>query len=320
VAFNIVAPSYAELSGATRIETAIAAAQAAYPSGAETVVLAYSGNFPDALSATALAGMLDAPILLSGSDTLSPQTEAALSGLGTKNVVMVGGTSVLSQDVHGRLGTLLGSANVTRLSGDDRFATNLDIYAYGKDHGRWGRVAVIANGANFPDALSISPYAAQGWNPLFLTTQSGALGEDTLSALTAGDFDQVVIVGGTSVVPSSTEEALAASFKAENVTRLAGADRYATSDAIARWLVASHGFSWNGACIASGATFPDSLTGSVLAARQMAPMLLASAGNQTTINSLLENKATVGRVHFLGGVNAVPQSIRDTVLSQLGLR
>ncbi len=319
VNFDIDAAYYRSLSGDTRIETAILCAKEAYPDGTDTVILAYSGNYPDALSATALAGMLDAPILLSSTVGLPDVVGQAITELKAQKVVIVGGTSVLGPEVEADLVSKLGQGNVTRLAGVDRLTTNIDIYNYGKAQGVWSTTAVIASGANFPDALSISPYAACGKNPLFLTTATGALTDVAQGILTTDYFSRVIIVGGTGVIPSETEAWLKSKLGANNVIRLGGDDRYATSDQIARWLVGNAKFTWDGACIASGTAFPDSLTGSVIAAKNAAPMLLAATNNLTTVDTLGANADKVGHVYFLGGTGAVPQSIRDTVLQMLGL-
>jgi hypothetical protein len=77
------------LAESTRIETAILAAEAAYPDGATAVVLANAGAglpSPDALSAAGLAGALHAPILLTAADQLSNGVLDAVRALGAHTV------------------------------------------------------------------------------------------------------------------------------------------------------------------------------------------------------------------------------------------
>ncbi len=310
------------LAGETRIDTAIASAREAFPNGAETAFIAYGFNYPDALSATSLAGMLDAPILLSDTATLSDGVDQALADLGVKKVVIVGGTSVISADVEAALKTEYGEANVTRLAGDSRYSTNLAVYDYGLQHGTWNTKAVVASGTNFPDALSMAPYAFASSSPIFLVDPTTGFQADIATAIadakTAGELESAVIAGGTNAVSVATETSLEQTFTADKVDRISGVDRYGTSAAIADWLVSNAGFTWDGTCIASGVDFPDSLTGSVVAAKKTAPLLLVSSSNTSILDKLETNKSTINHIYFLGGVNAVSQAIRDLAYDKLG--
>jgi putative cell wall-binding protein len=310
------------LEGDDRYETAAVSAQAAYPDGAETVILAYGKNYPDALSASSLAGLLDAPILLTDTDALAAGTSDALAALKATKVVIVGGTTVISATIENNLKSALGETNVSRLAGDDRYATNLAIYNYGKANGSWGKTAIIASGAAFPDALSVAPYAFSDTAPIFLADPTTGLTAAISTAITAdkasGALGKALIAGGASAVSANTADWLTTAFGAASVTRLAGNDRYGTSDAIAKWLVANAGFSWNGSCIASGVNFPDALTGSVVAAKKKVPLFLASSGNTSVLDNLSDNKDAIKYIHFLGGTSAVPQDVRDLANSKLG--
>jgi hypothetical protein len=57
-------PVVVRVAGRNRVGTAIAASRQAYPDGAETVVVAAAGRFPDALAAVPLAHVADGPLLL----------------------------------------------------------------------------------------------------------------------------------------------------------------------------------------------------------------------------------------------------------------
>src|SRR5947208_1169665 len=67
--------------GPDRSGTAVALAEGAYPSGAVNAVVASGESYPDALSASYLAGYLHAPILLTPARSLSGETAAALRAL-----------------------------------------------------------------------------------------------------------------------------------------------------------------------------------------------------------------------------------------------
>jgi putative cell wall-binding protein len=81
---------------------------------------------------------------------------------------------------------------------------------------------------------------------------------------------QLYVVGGTSVVSSKLQAKLATTAA---VTRLSGANRYATSVAVGNAFYPSS----SNAVIASGLNFPDALVGSVLSGGLQAPLYLSTA-------------------------------------------
>jgi hypothetical protein len=67
-------PASIPIEGLSRFHTAVAASVEAYPDGSQYVIIATGRNWPDALGGTALAGALDAPILLSEPTSLPSVT------------------------------------------------------------------------------------------------------------------------------------------------------------------------------------------------------------------------------------------------------
>ncbi|MBQ6622441.1 MAG: cell wall-binding repeat-containing protein [Mogibacterium sp.] len=100
------------------------------------------------------------------------------------------------------------------------------------------------------------------------------------------------------------------------VERVAGADRYATSQAIADRLKLEMGVDkFDAVILASGDNFPDALCGSYLAYKKNAPILITSAKgnayrgvNRYVLNNLKED----GEIYVLGGPAAITEAmIRD---------
>ncbi|AKA69532.1 cell wall-binding repeat-containing protein [Clostridium scatologenes] len=67
------------------------------------IVLASGEGYADGLSASTLAKKLDAPILLTTSDMFSKDAENAISMLKPKNIYIVGGTEVISQNFEDQI-------------------------------------------------------------------------------------------------------------------------------------------------------------------------------------------------------------------------
>src|SRR4029077_14413636 len=91
------------VAGVDRYDTAKQVAEAGFPSGSATVLLASGLNYPDALAGSYLAGNENVPILLTDPNSLSSATSAALSDLKTKNVTILGGSLAVSDNVANQL-------------------------------------------------------------------------------------------------------------------------------------------------------------------------------------------------------------------------
>lgn len=101
------------------------------------------------------------------------------------------------------------------------------------------------------------------------------------------------------------------------VYRAAGADRIATSLAIAKTLKSELGVSrFNSIVVASALNFPDALTGSYLAAVKEAPILLTyDKVHSQIISYIRSNLASGGTVYILGGTGAVSASFENQLYS-----
>lgn len=313
-----------EYEGADRFEVACNVAEAAYPDGVSRAIIAGSEGWADALSATALAGALDCPILLTEADSLNEGTASTLSVLGVESVLIVGGPNTVSVDVEEAL-SAKGFEVEKRLGGADRYDVQMGIYEYGK--GKWGDSAVIvASGAKFSDALSASPLAFSQKVPVFLVNDAGDLRDDQKSALGAGAGDGMfkdgVVVGGPDSVSEETMSfvqgvSLVSSGSLGNAVRLGGADRYEASANFAQWAVEKGYLTWDGAAFTTGEKPYDALTGSVLQGKSAATMLLVDGENCPTVEAFLASGAS--SVTFFGGSASIPDSLRAHIASGLGL-
>src|SRR5438445_6491871 len=159
--------SFTRLAGADRYGTAAAIATKTFAT-ADTVLVATGQNFPDALAGNYLAGARGAPILLTTTNAPVPAaTLGALSALHTKNVTLLGLTAAISASVADELShthsTSAGGGDlvVSRIGGASRYDTMEAIAqtpataTIGTVAGK--RTAIVASGANFPDALSGGP-------------------------------------------------------------------------------------------------------------------------------------------------------------------
>lgn len=162
----------------------------------DTVALATFENFPDALAISPYSAKNTMPILFSGKNGLGVDTQDAIQAWGVKNVIIAGGTGVISSAIETQL-TGMG-IKVTRLFGQDRYDTALEIVKHFAPQGGYTNIS-IATGENYPDALTGAVLAAKLNMPMVLVEKNSAKSTIT-DYLNSGTLDKAYIFGGTAVV------------------------------------------------------------------------------------------------------------------------
>ncbi|WP_341253313.1 cell wall-binding repeat-containing protein [Euzebya pacifica] len=305
------------LAGPGRVQTAVEVSQRAFPNGADTVLLADAGNFPDALAAAPLAADLDAPVLLTPAAELAAEVATELERLGATDVVLLGGEAALSAAVE----NALSDYEVTRLAGSGRVETSVEVAEAlaGEDGEVPGAILVRADA--FPDALAASNLAIPNGLPILLTGSSGldAAAEAALDDLVA-DGAVVYLAGGTAALTEQVATDVAAAGFVPK--RLSGASRYATAAAITQEALTTTGASFGSAMLASGTNFPDALTAGPAAAQLGGMLVLVDPGSldaSPESRSLLSaNAGSIRRLFIAGGTAAVSQAVQDQAVAVLG--
>lgn len=108
------------LAGPGRLETAVEIARvvrAENPGAEAAAVLAFSNNWPDAVTAGAAAAERGIPVLLTGTEALAQPTADALAELGVTTTYVAGGTAVVSDAAANA------APNPQRVAGPNRFGT-----------------------------------------------------------------------------------------------------------------------------------------------------------------------------------------------------
>lgn len=311
------------VAGPGRVETAAAASVHGWDR-ADDVVLATAGNFPDALAAGALVAALDAPLLLTDRDVLSPGVDAEIDRLAPERVWLLGGPAAISQQVED---ALAGRAEVRRLQGDSRFSTGAAVVSAIEPSAQEVLVALgSAPDPNraWPDALSAGAFSVIDDAPALALVNPGDIPASTLQLLQdlrAGDPSVTTarILGGAGAVSEAVAQQLgAAGF---DVVRTSGASRYGTSAAAATEVL-QHVTGSLPLILASGANFPDGLAAAGLTARLGGLLLLVpptSLGDAPEVEALLRaNIDRFSRLVIIGGTAAISDDVRNGVASILG--
>ncbi|SHH30678.1 cell wall-binding repeat-containing protein [Desulfosporosinus lacus] len=291
--------------GNTLYDTAVEISKEGWDS-APIAVLATGKNFPDALTGTVLAHKVNGPLLLTESDRLSPVVAAELQRLGTQEVYLLGGTVALSPGIEKSLKEL--GISPKRLSGWDQYGTAAEIARVATPR---SNQAFLVNGELFPDALSISSYAAAQGIPVLLT-RSDALPLESAKVLDELGVSEVTLVGGTAVIKDSIEEQLSKLPQPVKVTaRYAGYDQYETNTAVLNQL----SFDTSKVYVATGQNFPDALAGAALAGKSNTPILLIPStqlGDSTT-NYLNQRRASGSAFTIFGGWGVISYKMESMI-------
>ena len=265
----VQAGTVTRLGGGDRYAVSAAISKANFAPGVAVVYIATGLGFADALSGAPVAGIKDGPILLVTTNAIPTSVATELTRLKPGKIVVLGGPSVVSSAVITQLRTYT-TGSVIRLAGSDRYATSAVISKANFTAGV--PVVYIATGLSFPDALSGAPVAAIKGGPILLVPGT-SIPSVVRTELTRLKPARIVILGGTSVVSSAVATSLKAYATSGSVSRLSGADRYATSAAISKASFAAH---VPVAYIATGLDFPNALSGAPVAAIHGGPILLVS--------------------------------------------
>jgi hypothetical protein len=266
---------------------------------AQSVVLSRSDDFADALGGSSLAAHKGGPLLLTPTASLNTETlneiKRVLPAHGT--VYVLGGNAAISPAVQAAL-TRAGYT-VSRIAGADRFETAVKIANAVSPN---ASDVLLATGTNFADALSAGAAAGSYAGMTVVLTNGNTMPASTESYLegkaNSGQLHYLAAVGG------AANNALKAA-KWSGYDALVGTDRYQTS-----YMVAHEIFGAFGAVgVATGVTWPDSLSGGALMGNRQGPLLLVNpvTGLSPADNALIDaNRGAANWAFVFGGTKALP--------------
>ena len=186
------------IAGADRFATATAVAPRVNASPGSVFVV--SGlSFPDALSASSVAGARRSPIVLVAPNAMPAPTSAYLSTKPLVQRIVVGGPAV----VPDAIATLAGATQ--RVHGLDRYATAVNVANTFFPN---ASKVVLVSGGGFADALVSAPDASRNGAPLVLTAPRptswtyGYLGTQNKR------WSEALVVGNTAALPDSAVQLL----------------------------------------------------------------------------------------------------------------
>ena len=287
------------------------------------VIVCNTGHFVDSLSAAALSGLLDYPILLvdgTSNSITNQNTLEALDLLTSSNskkldVVILGGSAAISDGIKSQLDKMDSNGECERIWGADGYETNLAVYEYGKTKGSWNaNEALIATGSSYYDALGAGSYAAATKTFIFLANPSDSNKKMVANAAKHGN---ATILGGTAAISQDLQNSLDSAGTKTN--RFGGEDAYKTNTAFVEYAI-EQGLAFDGCGFSTGTGYYDSLGSSHILGASGSVMLLVHPYeplNNDAINLTGANKQEITGCKIFGGTAAVTSSTEERITNSL---
>lgn len=300
-------PKLEKLIGSTRYETAVEISKAGW-STSDTVFLVNGWAIADGLTTTPLAAAKNAPILLTTADTLPLETLAEIQRLEAKNIVLIGGSSVISENVKHDL--VSKGYLVSRLGGGTRYETSL-LIAQELDKLVDVHTVYVAYGLGEPDALSIAAQSGSVKQPIILAAKN-AIPANTFQWLTTEDLDTAYFIGGTSVLDEAIINDMNKITK-QNVlnNRIYGANRQETNAKVIQAFYKQRELPAMMAAHSNTDKLVDALAAGPLAAKYNVPVLLVSNYLDSMQISVIEPMKSRSVTQIGGGID---HSIMDQIV------
>ena len=197
-----------------------------------------------------------------------------LKRLKAKNVIVIGGSGVISANVEKALQS--NGLTVSRIGGNDRYETSL-LIAKELDKMVDLNTAYMAYGWGEPDALSIAAYAGMNKQPIILTDKQ-SIPTDTYKWLKEERLKNAYFIGGKSVIaPEIISEMNKITSQDVAYNRISGEHRKATNAKVISEFYPEELLNSILVAHSDNAKLVDALAAGPLAAKLKVPVLLVSA-------------------------------------------
>lgn len=304
------------VAGQDRYATSAASSRATFvPADTHSVVVVSGEDFPDALSASGLAGAVQGPILLTRASSLPSCTADEIERLDVRTVYVVGGDAAVSPTVHESLSELDGIEAVRVIAGATRWDTAMRVGDEIRDLvGSEPARVYLTRGDDFADALAASALAYSDRAPVVLTMRDYAPG-GLWQWLEANSPTETVVVGGSGAVSDHVMAEM--NDYAERTVRIGGSDRYWTACWLRYWAESQRDISVFG--VASGSDFPDALcAGSAIGARGGVVLLTTPARLHAAADEAIRYQLPWNEWGIFGGESVVSAQVDQSVREALG--
>lgn len=288
------------LQGNRRFETAVAISKEGWDSSTDTVIIASAYSVVDGVSATPLASIKNAPILLVDKNEVTNSTKEELKRLNPSNIILIGGTDVVNDNIYKEVKSILPSASIKRIGGINRYETSLNI---AKEMSKYKNIdkVYVAGGHGEADALSIASKAGEDKAPIILTPKDD-LTYDSYYWLKSQNLLDAYFIGGDLVISDNVINKVN-SVTSNNVlnNRVYGLNRQETNAKVIQKFYTNSNY--NAVLVTKSNPLVDALSAGPLAAKKNSPIVLVSDTIHNSQKDILSNKSTDLVYKVGGGIN-----------------
>ncbi|OXZ28494.1 N-acetylmuramoyl-L-alanine amidase [Finegoldia magna] len=295
-----------------------------YFSKSNTVILTNSSTFVDSLSAVSLSRG-NTPILFTNQSSLDSKTLANLKSNKPKKVYILGGEKSVSNSVVNQLKSL--GIIVERIAGHDRYEVNSKVAA--KTHNpntKQKTNILITSGENHSDAISSAVLAQNKKAPILFVRKNEvptSIKGYLLSLKRNNAIGSITIVGGNLSVSQKVESYLR-TFS-NNVSRIAGRDRYTTNVKVAKQVNPNA----KRVIVAEGNGYNDALLMSPVATKLNASLMLTKPNDVTrtkdyssndkssTMEAFFKNNKSIDQVIVCEGNHSISDFVSSSIADLL---
>ena len=283
------------VSGDTRFETAVRVSNSLYRQGAETVVIARHDVVSDSVSAVPLAEELKAPILLTQSNELHPNTLKELKRAMPKGgkVILMGGEEAISKAVEEAI--VKEGHKVERVAGANRAATAVETAKKLKEMGK-AKHFLVADGTDWQPGLLAGPAAAEV-DGATLLTNGDKIAPETEAFLKENGAVPTTAIGDMAAKVGVAKETVAGSEP--TALSIAVADKFFMHPTMVG--------------VATTADFADALSGGLHIAMKDGPLLLLPQQLTPPVAGYFKQHYTVAMVWVYGGTTRFDDKMIDAL-------
>lgn len=288
------------VEGKTRVQTASAISKK-YFAKADHVVLVSSTQLTDSLISPLQAKRFDAPILLSGKDSVDQSVIDEIKRLKADTIDIVGGENSVSDKVVKQLEK--NGIKVNRIAGSDRYETSIKLADSIYRDSHYNEVFIV-DGTNIADGLSVANLSTKLNAPVLLT-HPDRINNSVLEFMKKKGVKKVHIIGGTHSVSKNVENALSG-FQTD---RIAGANRYETSRLVAKVAYPNA----KSIHVSDGRTGIDALVCGAIIPKTDMPMVLVNE-NDKSMSKWCKDLG-VSNINVIGGNNSISENYAKSILN-----
>ena len=304
--------SVIRISGGDRYGNALVASRGAFTKGSvRTVVISTGENWRDPIAAAGLAGCYRSPVLLTKRTALPSGVVTELRRLGARNVVIVGGTNVVSDAVARRLKAYRFS--VSRVGGPNNYLTAQNVALRIEALRGRGKVsqAFVARSTMDADGWDVSSVAWARKMPI-LWTSSTSLASPAAYALRRLDVDEAIIIGPTSAVSTGVATSIDRVPSVDKVRRWGGPTVAGTAVSVADELAARGWASWSTVAFMPSSAWSEGLAAGPAIGKRGGVLLYSTSSGipDATRDALVAHKAQITRAYlFARPTVGLPSSV-----------